>query len=218
MCRLFGLLANQPVDVEFALVSSAKPFQSFGQKHPSGWGMGWYQDDTPSITKEPLPAHESDAIVRAATDVYSNLTIAHVRFATCGELTRENCHPFGFGKWLFAHNGGLNRNTLLERLDERHIAALEGQTDSEVFFHWILQNIERAGEVPAGLRASLSAVQDYSGLNFLLTDGQSLYAYRDASKRHDYYSLFALKRDPIDGQLERFKSIEVGTLLHSKSL
>src|SRR3954451_17348713 len=82
----------------------------------------------------------------------------------------------------------------------------------------VQQNIEREGNVPAALRASLPAVRDFTGLNFLLSDGKTLYAFRDASKRHEYYSLYFLVRDPLDGQLERFESTEVGTLLHSKSL
>jgi glutamine amidotransferase len=206
------------VDVEFSLVSGTTPFRSFGQKHPSGWGVGWYHGGRPTAKKEPLPAHESQVMAQAAAHVDSEIVVAHVRYATCGALTRENCHPFSYGKWLFAHNGGLDRRSLVKRLDDRHRAALEGETDSEVFFHWILQNIEREADVPAGLQASLPAVQGYTGLNFLLSDGKTLYAFRDASERHNYYSLYALARNPLDGQLEQFRSTEVGALLLSKAL
>lgn len=218
MCRLFGLRANRGVDVDFSLVSGTKAFRDFGRKHPSGWGIGWYRGTTPEVVKDPVPAHESEVLAHAATNVDSEIVVSHVRYATCGDLKRENCHPFCFNRWLFAHNGGLDRASLWERLNEEHRDAVHGETDSEVFFHWLLQNIEREGDVPAGLRASLSALREFTGLNFLLTDGKTLYAFRDALKRHDYYSLYFLVRDPLDGQLERFESTEVGTLLHSKSL
>jgi glutamine amidotransferase len=210
--------ANRGGDLEFSLVTGATPFRGLGQKHPHGWGVGWYDRATPSVKKEPLPAHESRAVTKAATEVDSEIVIAHVRYATCGDLKPENCHPFCFGNWLFAHNGGLHRGSLLEQLDDGHRASLQGETDSEVLFHWLLQNIEREGNVLAGLRTSLSTLQDVTGLNFLLSDGKTLYAFRDAAERHNYYSLYFLARDPLDSQLERFQSTEVGTLLHGKAL
>jgi len=38
MCRLFGLTANKPVDVEFSLLEADKPFRNLGEKNPDGWG------------------------------------------------------------------------------------------------------------------------------------------------------------------------------------
>jgi predicted glutamine amidotransferase len=215
MCRLLGLRANGSVDLEFSLVASTPPSRNVRRK---GWGVGWYQRGGPSLKKEPLPAHDSGMSDHPAMDVDSELAIAHVRYVSSRDLKHEHCQPFCFGNWLFAHNGGLERKSLLQRLDKRHQESLQGETDSEVFFHWIHQNIEREGDVLSGLRASLSAVKDYTGLNFLLSDGQTLYAFRDAAKRHEYYSLFFLARDPLDGQPERFTSKELGLRIQSNSL
>src|SRR5262245_715513 len=116
MCRLFGIRANRPVDVEFSLLTGAKPFRSFGKKHSDGWGVGWYVDGKPVIKKEPLSASDSHHFPPAAAEAWSSTIVTHVRKATEGATTRENCHPFSYGKWIFAHNGGLNRNQLLPRL------------------------------------------------------------------------------------------------------
>ncbi len=56
------------------------------------------------------------------------------------------------------------------------------------------------------------------GLNFLLSDGRSLYAFRYSKYNRDYYSLFWLKRDSAEpGPLE-YLSDETSALIHSKSL
>jgi glutamine amidotransferase len=218
MCRLFGLRANRPVDVGFSLVSGPTPFRQFGEKHRSGWGIGSYHDNLPQVCKEPLPGHDSEALARSATVVSSTIILAHVRSATSGGPKRENCHPFSSGKWLFAHNGGLDRPSLLERLEDSRRAVLQGETDSEVFFHWILQNVEHERDVVPGLRVALTAARAFTGLNFLLSDGSTLFAYREASKNLNYYSLFFLCRNPLDQLFERFESSEVGALLQSKTL
>lgn len=219
MCRLFGLRANQPVDVEFSLTAGPTTFRQLGTKHPNGWGIGWYEGNVPVVKKEPLSAASSQKITQIATQVISSLVIAHVRKATCGEDSEANTHPFRHENWLFAHNGAINNhNSLLQKLDLPHRGALQGQTDSEVYFHWILQNIERTKSVIDGLREALKDIADFSGLNFILTDGTNLYAYRNASKNHGYYSLFYLQRNPKVDSVGEFHSVEVQALLRSKSL
>jgi glutamine amidotransferase len=219
MCRLFGIRANRPVDVEFSLLAGPSPFCRLGNKHPDGWGVGWYVDGESVIKKEPVAAGDSELFRAAVAVVESSIVITHVRKATEGAKTRENCHPFRHTKWLFAHNGGLNRAQLLRQLQGEWRERLEGQTDSEVLFRWLLQNVAQEGNIVLGLKRAVQAVPPgFSSLNFLLADGESLYAYRNASRRKEYYSLFYLRRAPIDSQLEELRSKEVKALLHSKAL
>jgi glutamine amidotransferase len=218
MCRLFGLRANRPVDIEFSLVTGHQPFQKLGEKHPNGWGIGWYDNGTPKVTKEPIPATASEELGPLAKHVESSLIISHLRKATCGEVTEANCHPFQHHNWLFAHNGSVDRGALWKKLNDSHRGAIHGRTDSEVFFHWILQNVEKTESVERGLRTALNGMTGFTGLNFLLADGRSLYAYRNASKNRDYYSLFYLRRDLQAQGLEELRSKEVQALLCSKAL
>jgi len=43
MCRLLGLVANKPVDIEFSL----QRFKKFAKNNPDGWGIGWYENNSP---------------------------------------------------------------------------------------------------------------------------------------------------------------------------
>lgn len=42
MCRLFGLVANKEVNIEFSFKKADKPFRELGIKNPDGWGKGYY--------------------------------------------------------------------------------------------------------------------------------------------------------------------------------
>ena len=166
-----------------------------------------------------VSALDSKSLHHLAATEASNIFVCHVRKSTEGVVARQNCHPFRLGNWLFAHNGSVAREPLLQELMEHHRLPLEGETDSEVYFHWILQNIEECrGDLVEGIRSSLRIVRDYNALNFILSNGEYLCAYRDASKRHDYYSLYYLQRDPALSKPETMRSKELGALISSKSL
>jgi len=163
---------------------------------------------------------ESNEVEPVAASVRSEIFILHLRLATDGERNFINCHPFQSGRWLFAHNGRVDREAVLKRLDYRYIASIKGLTDSEVYFYWLLQNIEHEDAVQKGLEAALRQVRKFSftGLNFILTDGTSVYAYRGASKNEHYYSLFYLYRDPQTAGPLEYRSKEVDAFLRSKCL
>lgn len=219
MCRLLGIISDQPVDLEFSMVTGPRPFRDLGQEHPDGWGMGWYESPAPTVKKRALPAHESQELVCLASQTRSKIFVCHVRRSSCGVLSERNCHPFSYRKWLFAHNGTIHeRDTLQNELLREHEASLKGQTDSEVLFHWILQQIEGADELEEGLRRAAESIKDYSALNFLLTDGASLYAYRDASRDQDKFSLYYLEREPGQPGEDAFSSKESNLQVSSKTL
>jgi predicted glutamine amidotransferase len=223
MCRLFGVRADHPIDLRDSLTAGPRPFHQLGEKHPHGWGIGWYHRGRAHARHEALSAANSTDFTTVAARVRTCLALAHVRRATCGAVTAQNCHPFRCDNWLFAHNGSLDRESLLARLNERYRATIRGQTDSEVFFHWLLQNIEQTGSVAQGLRQAIAVVGRYTALNFVLTDGKTLYAYRDAAEQPAYYSLFYLQRMTASGKAllvcserltdEVWEEIPLGSLL-----
>jgi glutamine amidotransferase len=219
MCRLFGLIANRPVDVGYSLTSGSTAFRDFATQNPDGWGIGWYQDGLPQVRREPLDAAASERFERHAHEV-STVFVSHLRRATTGVPSEVNCHPFPLGRWLFAHNGSLDRECLIGLLDPAHRQVLRGQTDSEVYGAWLLQSIEAASTPTDGIATALETVRadSHSGLNFILTDGETLYAYREASASPGYYSLWLLERDPRHRGPASMRSHETGVLLESKSL
>ena len=122
---------------------------------------------------------------------------------------------------MFAHNGYVNREHLFGLLKDKFKRELKGETDSEVYFYWILQCIEECGEVLDGIKKAIGKIIsecNHTGLNFLLSDGKSLYAFRYSHGSISYYSLYSLKREPSGHGLLEFQSQETKALLRSKSL
>lgn len=208
MCRLFGLIANTPVTVQYWMNESPYPFCGWSREHSHGWGIGWHTNDGPAIIKEPQPAGESSKFAVTSETAKARIFVCHLRKATCGEHTYGNTHPFRHGQWLFAHNGTVDASHFRARLGTEHRDALAGDTDSEVFFHWLVQGMNRDGI--DGLIKAIADVRqrEHTALNFLLSDGQTLYSYWSQSpdarpNRPDYYQLwYATRRRNDPGQTE----------------
>lgn len=220
MCRLLGLVANQPVDFDFSLSRADKPFKNLGMKNPDGWGIGWHEKEEAKIFKEGISTLDCEKLPILAKDVHSDIIIVHVRQGTEAEPAERNSHPFRYKNWLFAHNGKVDKDYLRLLLPKIRKREIQGETDSEIYFYWILQNIVKCGNAIGGIKKAIHEVakKDYTGLNFLLSDGKNLYAFRYSSISKDYYSLYILKRDPSDSGPLEFLSQETQALLRSKSL
>jgi len=211
MCRLLGLIANKPVDLEFSL----ERFRELAKKHPDGWGMGWYEEGEARVFKQKISALDPQSkLLQLSKSVMSRIFLCHVRRASCGEPREENSHPFMFDNWIFAHNGTVNREQLRRKLRGRYAEGIAGETDSEVYFRWLLQCIEEEGEVEEGIRVAVEEAQGSAkgALNFLLSDGEHLYAFRYGE------SLHKLRREPGGPGELSYTSSETGVLLKSKLL
>jgi len=184
MCRLFGLsAAPYRVNARFWLIEAPDSLINQSKKNPDGTGLGFFNaDGTPVLDKEPLAAFDDPAFRREAREVSSALFISHIRFATTGEKTPENCHPFSMDGRIFAHNGmlgGLDR--LEEYLGEERSLVL-GQTDSERYFALITKEIRaHDGDVKAGLDAAVRwivANLPVCSINCLIATPKELFAFR----------------------------------------
>jgi predicted glutamine amidotransferase len=179
MCRVFGCVSSEPVSVRNELLEAENPMIRQSEEHDSGWGMAVYERPEgaePRVVRFPHAAH-ADGEFRGCTDLRGRIFNVHVRRATMGGLTMENTHPFCLGSNSFGHNG-----TVLEfgRLPEPGVAKPAGQTDSEQVFNLLMHRFDPA-DVVGSLRSTMSKVVDcspFSGLNFLFSDGERLYAYR----------------------------------------
>jgi glutamine amidotransferase len=73
-----------------------------------------------------------------------------VRKATRGEKSVLNCHPFQYGRWVFAHNGDIPdfdryRERLRAEVSPNLRRFILGDTDSEVVFFVFLTRLLEAG-------------------------------------------------------------------------
>jgi predicted glutamine amidotransferase len=226
MCRLFGLIANKPVDMDYSLHNAErKPFKKYIEGNHDGWGIGWYEGETSKIFKQAFEGKDIEKYNfnygKQDTPI-SKIFISHVRHGTNGGIAENNSHPFSYSKYIFAHNGGVKRDHILNHLTPKYKNEIKGLTDSECYFLLIMQNLEKDKEdMIQAIRDTIQIVKEakYSGLNFLLSDSTNFYAYRDCAHSQEYYSLYYTFRNP-DANLGpiQLASEETNMMMHSKCL
>jgi glutamine amidotransferase len=185
------------VDVEFSFYHAENSMARLSHYNYSGWGIAWFNGVKWDLVKEPIALYESEKARSTARRVRGLIIISHVRLATTGGETLGNTHPWLYRGYVFAHNGTVDRWGLL-RLVRQEYRGFEGETDSEVLFHLIVQEALDAGSFLEGVRRVLEKINEeevkYSSLNFLASDGHQLYALRYAKHSLEYYTLYYLER------------------------
>lgn len=153
MCRLYGFHSNEPTKVECTLVHSQNSLliqsrsDALGRQHADGWGIAYYHGEKPILEKNPLAAFSGLHFSDSAERVYAHSVVAHVRMATVGNPSIQNCHPFQWREWVFAHNGTVTgietlRPQLLKEMGSELASAILGTTDSELLFHWLISKLQ----------------------------------------------------------------------------
>ena len=195
MCRLFGLIASpNRVHASFWLLEAPDSLLEQSLRNPDGTGLGYFAPIVGEvIDKEPLPAYEDPAFAREAKHVCSTTFVSHIRYATTGERTTENTHPFAIDGMLFAHDGMVQGLDALEAHIGRDMRFVGGDTDSERYFALVVKEIRARGNVGAGISAAVNWIADnlpvYS-MNFVLATANELWAFRYPQT----HRLFALER------------------------
>lgn len=177
MCRLFAMLASEPAVARFWLLGASDSVLSQSYRHPDGTGLAHYVGPKPVVEKHPIAAHRDREFAAEARSVRSHLFVAHVRHATRGRTCPENTQPFAHDSFVFVHNGTIDG---LEDLPGSS-GFLLGDTDSERYFALLRHQIGEAPNTLTGIRKAVEWIREnctYTSLNFLLADGDSLYALR----------------------------------------
>jgi glutamine phosphoribosylpyrophosphate amidotransferase len=73
------------------------------------------------------------------------ILVAHVRARTVGTVSAANTHPFQRDDWVFAHNGTVNDLHLRSRTSLVRQREVEGETDSELLFAYLLTKLDECG-------------------------------------------------------------------------
>src|SRR5687767_6751423 len=208
MCRLFGFRSVIQSQVHRSLLEADNALCSLSDQHPDGWGVAYYVEGTPHLTRSALTALSDRVFQRVSGVVASETVVAHVRKATQGNLSVLNCHPFQHGRWVFAHNGDVPnfprfRERLVAEVSPRLRRYILGDTDSEVIFFLILTQLLRYGALSSEFRLSdvvgslttalgqvraLCDVDLPSGqrslLTCILTDGSSMVGTQGGKELH----------------------------------
>ncbi len=207
MCRLFGFRSVIPSMVHQSLVGADNALRVQSERHRDGWGVAYYVDGTPHVTKSSASAVDDTLFSRVSGVVASETVVAHVRNATQGNLSVLNAHPFQYGRWIFAHNGDIPefeevRDVLMSEIAPRLRRFVLGDTDSEVIFYLFLSELQRQGplasnmavdEVMAALSTAVKTVREIcdtpqrghtSLLTLLTTNGSALAATQGGKELH----------------------------------
>src|SRR5499425_325305 len=184
MCRLLGLNAGRhPVSASFWLVDAPDSLVVQSRRNVDGSGIGFFDSSgAPVLDKQPEPAFADEEFAREAKQARSVTFVAHVRYATAGNRTLANTHPFTMGGRIMAHNGGLGDLGRLEEQLGRYRELVQGDTDSERYFALITQQIDaHGGDVAAGIAAAarwIAASLPLSSLNTVVAAPGELWALR----------------------------------------
>jgi predicted glutamine amidotransferase len=220
MCRMLGIVASEPTDFRLCLREAPRSLSSLSRDHPDGWGVAVHASGRDwDIQRNTVCAGEDAEFHSTAMGSRGETLVAHVRKRTVGPVCIENTHPFRCDPWVFAHNGTIeDLDHLRAQASPRRRAAITGTTDSELFFAYVLTQLDKANahaapdaadEVIAQIAGDLAEHATIGACNFLLSDGERLYAYRQGR------TLFLLERGPRDAVVARRASPETGAVIET---
>ena len=174
MARLLGIITRQPVDI---LLSIGQPQHITYSTH--GWGIAWYdQGNKLHIQKGRRSALNQHLNQSVQTQIVTHQLIFHMRQATSGDVSDKNTHPFSYKQYSFAHNGSVNKEKLSSQLRSPFNTNFQSEPiDSEIYFRAIMQKAHDM-DLNEAIKQVVQEANNPRGANFLLADGQTLYAYR----------------------------------------
>jgi predicted glutamine amidotransferase len=193
------------------LIDLPDSIKNLGYANGNGWSVGYYPDGVidPEVSRGQSSAYGDPAFDTAAESAAAatpRIAVSHVRLCSSGLCAIPNPHPFEREKngkhWLMGHNGTISKSVLIGLIDADYLAAnppLNGTSqsnwiDSELYFLLMLQTIEDNDWVVAPalqdvVRMVRNAGGAGNGINFFITDGTTLWAYREG------YSLYYVYDD-----------------------
>lgn len=185
MCELFGISSARQIPVNDLL----QEFFSHSVTQPDGWGLATFSDGSVSIEKEPLQASKSAYLKeRLNHQMWASTLLAHIRFATIGNMEYVNCHPFtkrdiSGRSWVLIHNGTIFDYPALSPYQYHQV----GTTDSERILLYLVDQIDQkqaavdrtleAAERFALLDALLADMARGNKLNLIVYDGELMYVH-----------------------------------------
>jgi len=209
MCELLAVNCSVPSSVTFSFQGFCARGGRTGE-HGDGFGLAFYSGPACRLFVDEGRASDSPlAAFLCRHPLRANTVLGHIRKATQGPVELANCHPFvreWQGRhWAFCHNGDLRH--FHPDLQGRFRPV--GTTDSERAFCWILQELacRFAGEAAPGwpvvaqaLAALTPAIARHGTFNFLLSDGQALYAHGASrlfwvARRHPFPTVHLVDSD-----------------------
>lgn len=176
MCRHLGWLgepvtvASLVLDPPYALlVQSYSPrLQKHGTMNADGWGVGFFDQQTPRRWRSAAPLWGDASFASVAPALRSGCVVAAVRSATVGMPIEPSASaPFTDGHWLLSHNGVVDRSVLPPS------SVAESTVDSALLAALIFdRGLDRLGDTVAEVGADDPGAR----LNIMAANGSRLLA------------------------------------------
>jgi predicted glutamine amidotransferase len=194
MCRLLGVVASETTAFQFTLHEAPRSLAKLSAEHPDGWGLAVHRRASGDwdVHRHAVRAGDCPRFRDLAASARGEVLVAHIRKRTVGPVGPANTHPFRRGPWVFAHNGTIEDiDWFAARASAARLGEVEGETDSELFFAYLLTALDEAGGGREGVDAALAAAVERAlarprlgAANFLLSDAASLWAMRAGRTLH----------------------------------
>jgi glutamine amidotransferase len=142
--------------------------QKHGLMNADGWGVGFFDGETPRRWRSPAPLWGDVSFDSVAPALRSHCVVAAVRSATVGmPIEASATAPFTDGRWLLSHNGVVDRAVLPVS------SSAESVCDSAVLAAAVFaRGLDRLGDAIA----EFGAADPDARLNVLAADGSRLLA------------------------------------------
>jgi predicted glutamine amidotransferase len=161
-----------------------------------GFGVGWYRDDDeePALYKGVNPAWNDQNLRELSRHICSGTIFAHIRASTGTPVQYTNCHPFRHGRWLWMHNGQIERFAEVKRelvmaVDPALFPHIRGSSDTETFFYLALTfGLEQ--DPPGAVARAVAFIEQVCArrgidhpmrMSVAASDGRTAWAFRYAS-------------------------------------
>ena len=174
MCRLLGYVSHEKQTFSRAVGSDFSEFVTFSSVHCDGWGVATidHNQSVAQMIRQPEAANKSQEFSKAIKESVSDGALLHLRWATAGlPVSENNTHPFIYEDISFIHNGATYPPAALEPLiSSDFIPLIQGDTDSERYFYFVLTKIKELGFIE-GCKAAANYIRanvDYSSINAMI--------------------------------------------------
>jgi predicted glutamine amidotransferase len=179
-----------------------------------GFGIGWYgAQETPGTFHSTEPIWNDRNMRNLAAQLESGLVFAHIRASSGSPVQLTNCHPFRHGSWLWMHNGVIAdfhrvKRELVLAVDPELYPAIQGSTDSEVFF-LLAVTLGLEEDPPGAVERAVGLIERVGHENGVehpiqmtvaTSDGRSMWAFRYSSEGKSRSLFYSTRVDTLREQ------------------
>lgn len=216
MCRLLGFSSNNSSTLPKLLGQDLDNFIALSQIHCDGWGYAHVEHSSHHAEnfREPISAIDSSHLTEQISTPTDG-ALLHFRWASKGlDVKESNTHPFTHEGITFIHNGSFSPFDVLKPyIAAEYLRGAQGETDSELYFLYLLTEIKQHGFLP-GIKSALTFIKervDHSSANMMIMNKD----FFVTACRYNQDRIPDLFKKDIDYYELRYKEVDGAVLVAS---